>query len=125
MIELRDNRDLAFKVGAAALEDRVPLTEAELAKIFADYAVKVLCDQGKPFGMVVTKGPEIHLAIVPSYRRRWASRRLLNQLLQEPLTHGFAITSVMTDNVKGQNFVERLGFKRTHTDTVIHYRMVK
>lgn len=126
MIEILDDRDLALKTGVLALRDRILVTQEQLEKVFSDYSVKVLSDEGVPLGMLTIKGPEIHIAIIPSYRKRWASKRLLDEMLSEPLQNGYAVTSVMKDNKIGRDFVTRIGFKRTHeTATVIHYRMEK
>lgn len=75
--------------------------------------------------MLLTKGPEIHVAVLPNYRGRWLSSRLIKSVLGLIFSeYGFAVTSVMANNVKGLDFVERIGFKRQSSHNgVIHYRI--
>lgn len=71
-----------------------------LAKEWSPVAV---CDDNKVIGVLISKDNVIHLAIIPEYRGRWASRRIIRDMLKYGKT-----TVAGPDN----SFVERLGFRR-------------
>jgi GNAT superfamily N-acetyltransferase len=62
-----------------------------------------VCDGERVIGSLISKDNVIHLAIIPSYRGKWASRRIIQQMLRYGTT-----TTVAEDNA----FVERIGFRR-------------
>jgi GNAT superfamily N-acetyltransferase len=62
-----------------------------------------VCDDDKVIGILTAKDDVIHLAIVPEYRGRWASRRVIREMLKYGKT-----TTVGQDN----SFIERVGFRR-------------
>lgn len=122
MIRITNDRQSAIAVGSEALLDRFI---GNLEQVISDWNVQLFRDGDKPVGMLMTKGPEIHVAIVKNHRKRWLSRRLIREVLGGIIElHGHATTKVMLDNNEGINFVERLGFKRERQDDLmIYYRM--
>ena len=120
MIRLVNDRALGIEVGRAALIHRIDMAESA----FDSFDVKTFVDGDTPVGMLMTKHVELHVAILPRYRRRWLSRRLIDEVLGGIIKqYGYAMTKVMADNQVGQAFVERLGFiKQAETNGVIFYR---
>ena len=120
MIELRDDREAALDAAYLALRDRVGVSRNDFAKAFDGFDVKVGVCGGEAIGAVFTKGPEIHVAVVPRYQKQWASRRLIWECLGGIVKRfGYATTRVMNDNPKGMEFVKRLGFVPTDRDEVM------
>lgn len=121
MIELRDDRDAALDAAYLALRDRAKgMSRDEFAMAFDGFDVRVGVEGGEAVGAVFTKGPEIHVAVVPRYQRRWARRGLIGNCLGDILRRfGYATTRVMNDNPKGMEFVKRLGFVPTDRDEVM------
>ena len=124
MISVTDDKNEALKAGCLALRDRAPhIAESS----FDSFEVEALKDGPITIGMILKKGPELHVAIIPMYRGRWLSKRLIRQVIGGIIRkYGYVVTSVMNDNVTGQDFVERLGFKRQfYSNGIIFYRMVR
>lgn len=113
MITIVANRERALQVGAKAMAERFPnLTYEDWDRAWKDYDLRAFCDGDVGIGVLLTNGPEIHLAIVPEYRNRWISRRIIHAMFDRPLAeYGFLETQVMAGNDKGDDFVQRLGFK--------------
>lgn len=115
------DRKLALAIAAEALQDRLAEFRDEWFDAFA-LTVLYQCDQ--PIGTVFTHGPELHVAILPKYRRRWLSRRLLRAVINPLIiTYGTCETKVMQHNQLGKQFVARLGFEQISSDdTVARYQ---
>lgn len=113
MIEVKPLREEAIEAGFRALADRFPPTYSrdDFRKALASWEVQAFCDGDKPVGMLMTRGNELHVAVIPEVRGKWLSRRLIREVLS-PLIEksGEAVTSVMPDNEAGRDFVSRLGF---------------
>lgn len=77
--------------------------------------------------VLLHSGPEVHVAAIPSVRKRWFSRRLVREWLKPILDqYGHLTTSVSPSNPIGQKFVEGIGFERTgETESAISYRLVR
>lgn len=122
MIEITNDRNLALKAGWKALAERAPHIEGNQ---FDGFDIKAFKDGDLVIGMLMTKGPELHVAVIPEYRRRWLSRRLIRKVLVEIIDkYGKVITSVMENNTVGRDFVERLGFERHYfSNGIIYYRI--
>jgi hypothetical protein len=72
-------------------------------RIVEEWNPVAVCDDNKVIGVLISKSNTIHLAIIPEYRGRWASRRIIREMLKYGTT---------TDDGDHRDFVERLGFKR-------------
>ena len=123
MIHITNERIEALKAGWEALSDRAPDIEGNN---FDGFDIQAFKKDNEVIGMLMTRGPELHVAILPEYRRRWLSAGLIRKVLGNIIDkYGYASTSVMKDNVIGQDFVERLGFERqSYNNGIIYYRMV-
>lgn len=122
MIDVSNDRIGALKAGWEALSERAPDIEGNN---FDGFNIQAFKDGDKVIGMLMTRGPELHVAILPEYRRRWLSKGLIKKVMGSLVDkYGYVSTSVMKDNVIGQDFVERLGFQRqSYNNGIIYYRM--
>lgn len=123
MIHITNERIEALKAGWEALSDRAPDIEGNN---FDGFDIQAFKKDNEVIGMLMTRGPELHVAILPEHRRRWLSAGLIRKVLGNIIDkYGYVSTSVMKDNVIGQDFVERLGFERqSYNNGIIYYRMV-
>jgi len=83
-------------------------------------------DGERTAGAFFFAGPEVHVAIVPAYHRRWATRGLIERCLAPVLErYGYLSTTAQNDAPANIRFVLRLGFKSVHNDGVnTHFVMV-
>ena len=110
-ITVQEKRDAAIEVGFRALAGRLELDLDTFRERLEGWDVKAFCDGEKPVGMLMVKGPELHVAVLPEVRGKWLSRRLIREVFSPLLKkYGEAKTKVMPDNSNGSDFVRRLGF---------------
>lgn len=113
MITVKPLREEALKAGYRAMLERIPALDfATFCAKLADWDVMAFCRGEQAVGMLMTRGNELHVAVLPEVRGKWLSRRLIREVIG-PLVrkHGEAKTSVVPGNSNGADFVSRLGFK--------------
>ena len=107
MTELVDNRELALRVGYEATDWTVPVALEDYLAAVADWDVKAIVRDDKCIGAAYFNGDELHVSILPEWRRRWARKGLLSKL--------FASRRVMTRVTPGHEYMhgilQRLGFQ--------------
>jgi hypothetical protein len=96
------------------------------AFIFDDWEVIPGYIGGEHAATVILKGTEIHFGITPAFRKRAAlfrreSNRFFGPLLERM---GFLTTRVVLTAKEQKQFVERVGFKPTWSDTTFQYYML-
>lgn len=106
-------REEAIRVGFESTKDRLDIGFDEWKKALESWNVEAFCDGEKVIGMLMTKGPEMHVAVLPEVRGKWLSRRLINEVFAPIIDkYGCAVTKVAECNPKGEDFVGRLGFEK-------------
>lgn len=113
MIHLDEHRrDEAIEAGWEAYRERVPGLEREYrAMCQAWQVIAVVAD--RVIGALFAKDGVIHLGIVPEWRSRWASRRLIREML------GYGrSTTLLPCETECKAFVRRIGFLETDTGYV-------
>lgn len=83
-------------------------------EMFKDWRIVGINQGQKCAGVVFMKDGFVHICVSPEYRRRWASKRLIKQIIHLASIDGVARTSVFKTDDYRQRFAERLGFVRTH-----------
>ena len=117
MIELVDDPE-AVKFGIRALRDNSPVSYKDIS----GFDVMALKDI-ETVGAVFYKGPEVHVAILPKYRRKWMSKRIIREILRIPFEkYGYAVTMGLE---KDRDFLERIGFKEQHKINDVTYYRIK
>lgn len=87
---------------------------------FTDYV-----ENGEVIATLIRRGAEVHLSVAPEWRGRALSRkRVLRVLTPLFIHHSFLTTRIAHDKKDPQQFVERLGFKRTWEDPMFVYYML-
>ncbi|MFC0302782.1 hypothetical protein ACFSTI_25170 [Rhizorhabdus histidinilytica] len=82
--KLGDNRDAALKVGFEAIDWPYPITFEQYLEAFKDWVVRAIERDGVPIGTAFTHDGELHIAILPQWRRRWVTRNILCELFDMP-----------------------------------------
>lgn len=93
-----------------------------LQKTFLGWRVVYLIDKGQRTGGALLNGNEIHFTVAPKWRRRAIrrdnARTFLAPLLEE---HTFLTTRVLVGAAGPADFVRRMGFTKTWSDSVYDY----
>lgn len=79
---------------------------------------------GEHAATALIKGSEIHFGLVPAFRNRVTrgrTREFLKPLLER---NGFLTTRVLLASPDKQQFVERVGFKRTWEDDTFQFYLL-
>ena len=112
-------REEAIRAGYEAMKDRLQIPFEAWEKALTTWEVQAFCDGEKVIGMLMTKGSELHVAILPEARGKWLSRRLIRETFRPLLErYGAAHTAVAKGNLKGDDFVSRLGFEKRESGYV-------
>lgn len=100
-------REEAIEAGWLAYRDRVPGFEREYRAMCQVWdVIAVVAD--RVIGALFAKGGVIHLGIIPEWRSRWASRRLIREML------GYGkSTTILPCESECREFVRRIGFVET------------
>jgi hypothetical protein len=93
----------AIHAGFMACQEELEPYKESYFKTIDSWNPVAVCDDDKVIGALIHKDNIIHLAIVKEYRCKWASKRII----QEMLKYG-----KMTNAGSSDDFVERIGFKR-------------
>jgi hypothetical protein len=107
----------------ASVQSRIQCDYAVFERAFTDFELVPIWYRGKTVGAVMRRGPEVHIAIEPTYQGRIWLRPVLQHELQETIKRfGRAVTSVSNDHVIGHRLARLLGFRVTSKDhTMTHY----
>lgn len=115
MTHLAPNRDLAMSVGYRATDWSGPLDFSDYLNALNDWTVEAIMRGDECIGAVYRKGEEIHVSIVPEWRRKWVTKGLLKQL--------FAGQRVTTRVTPGHEYMygilERIGFRKTDDGALV------
>lgn len=117
-ITIQDRREDALIAGFVGLAGRIDVGFKEFRKRLEDWNVKAFCDGDRAIGMLMTKGDELHVSVLPEARGKWLSRRLIRETFAP--FEGKAKTKVAPDNKVGRDFVQRIrdGFASLEFDPV-------
>jgi GNAT superfamily N-acetyltransferase len=75
--------------------------------------------------VILVKGSEIHLVVLPEYRRKLLLRERIRRVLGKLLYRtGFLTTRLPKGNGRDRLFIDRLGFKPTWSDDRFSYFML-
>lgn len=111
MITVKPLRDEALRAGFVAMAARLPADYSfeTFREKLLDWKVDAFHDGNRAVGMLMTKGAELHVAVVPEVRGKWLSRRIIREVFAPILAvHGQAKTKVAEGNVVGLDFVRRI-----------------
>jgi len=108
-----NNRDLGLLIGYAATDWAQPIKYEDYAGIAASWQVSVLVRDNEPIGAVFKRAGETHVSVLPQWRRRWATKGLVKEILSD-----MRYTRVADGHDFMYGVLERLGFVRQPDGTV-------
>lgn len=111
--QIVDDRDLGLLIGYAATDWAQPIRYEDYADIAASWQVSVLVRDSQPIGAVFKRDGETHVSVLPQWRRRWATKGLVKEILSD-----MRYTRVADGHDFMYGVLERLGFVRQPDGTV-------
>ena len=106
MTGLVDDRATALRVGYEATDWSAPIAFEDYARAVDGWDIKAIMRDDKCIGAAYFNDGELHVSILPEWRRRWATKGLLKAL--------FGTARVTTRVTPGHEYMhgilERLGF---------------
>lgn len=115
MREIKDNRQEAMNVGYFATDWSIDIDFETYKQFLEDWDVKGIYREDRCIGAIFRKGTEIHISILPDFRKKWLTKGLLKQLLSEK--------EMMTQITPGhehyvESMLKRVGFVRNGNEFV-------
>ena len=106
MIYLDENRPKdAIKACWKAYSEHVTEYEKEYHSAVSDWKPIAVCNEDEVIGALLAKDGVIHIGIIPEWRGKWASKRVIREMLK----YGTK-TTLMQD--ESPAFIERIGFRK-------------
>ena len=95
-----------------AIKDRLPedYTYSKFCEGFKDWKFEYLYQDSKCIGAAMSKDGYIHVAIDEAYRKVWAKKNQIKQLILNAMQEGKAYTTIFKHDEFRANFAKRLGF---------------
>jgi len=100
-----DNRELALKIGFTATDWHEPIDYETYKEITTDWDVKVIIKGNTAIGALYSKNGEIHVSILPEWRKRWLTKGLLKKILAD-----MQFTRVTPGHEYMYSILNRLGY---------------
>jgi hypothetical protein len=102
---LTNARDDALLVGFAATDWTEHVGLAEYMAQLKEWNVRAIVRDGEIIGAVYSKDGEVHASVLPKWRKRWATKGLLNEIFS-----GQNMTRVTPGHEYMHCILKRLGF---------------
>jgi hypothetical protein len=80
---LTDDREAGLKVGYAATDWSSPVNYEAYEAALEDWTVKTIVRDGEPIGAVYFKDGEVHVSILPEWRKKWATKGMVAQIFAD------------------------------------------
>ncbi len=107
MLHLDPNRRAeAIEAGWQAYRGRVDIPESHYRKVCDEWDVVAVADEDEVIGALFVKAGVIHLGVKPEWKGRWASRRIIREML----SYGRK-TTVEPWESECLEFIGRIGFR--------------
>lgn len=104
---LVDDRDMALKIGFQATDWSQPISFEDYASFLQNWDVKAIVRNDTCIGAAYFRDGEVHVSVLPEWRRRWATKGILKDLFADKNAH----TRIMPGHEYMYGIFDRLGFK--------------
>ena len=104
--ELLDDRESGLKVGYEATDWTTPVSYEAYCEAMKDWEVKSVVRDGEIIGAAYFKDDEVHASILPQWRRRWATKGIIQELFAS-----HRMTKVTPGHEYMYGILTRLGFE--------------
>lgn len=108
-------------------KDRTNASKEQFYSFFHSWEKEPVYVDGECVGVILMNDEEIHACILPKGFKRWITPAIYKGIFKSRLNKfGRLTTSVTRDNLIGDNFVKRLGFRVISIDSdVVKYEVLK
>lgn len=111
---LGNNRELALLIGYVSIEWPHFVPYKQYKSNFDGWTVRTIDRDGESIGAVYTKDGELHIAVLPPFQKRWATRSVLKEMFDMPKV----IVKPLTSDNPVYGYLIRLGFKDIGDNTL-------
>lgn len=80
--ELTDDRDAALRVGYSATDWSAPVPFSVYRNALQSWDIKAIERDGEVIGAVFFRDGEVHASVLPEWRGRWLTRKLLRVMFE-------------------------------------------
>jgi GNAT superfamily N-acetyltransferase len=106
---LVDDRYTGLRIGYLATDWSSPVSFEDYQDAMQKWAIEVIEKDGQPIGAVYRSGDELHVSVLPDWRRKWVTKSILRQLFnRDRIT-----TRVAAGHDYMYGILKRLGFEHT------------
>ena len=116
--KLIDDRETALEVGFKATDWSSSVAFDRYKNVLAEWTVKAIVRDEICIGAAYFKDGEVHVSILPEWRKKWVTRGLLHQLFADER----AFTRIMPGHEYMYGIFHRLGFVVREDGTVARER---
>lgn len=109
-----NNRELALPVGYKATDFTFPLSYTRYLEIAHEWDVKAIIRDEIVIGAIFSKDGEVHVSILPKWRRKWLTKGLLKEIIASP----DFFTQVDDGHEYMYDILARLGMRKRPDGTV-------
>jgi hypothetical protein len=109
MIALVDDRETGLQVGYSATDWGKSVSFDVYQNAMADWKIETIMRDNQPIGAVYRKNDELHVSVLPEWRRKWVTKGILRELFNRPKI----VTRVSDGHDYMYGILSRLGFKQT------------
>jgi hypothetical protein len=113
--QLVDDREAALRVGYEATDWSVPVLFEDYRNSVKDWIIKAIKRDDQIIGAVYLKDDELHVSVLPEWRRMWITKGLLRQLFSGPRV----TTKVTPGHDYMYDILKRLGFKESDSGMLV------
>lgn len=101
-------REIVYQI----IKDRLPagFSRADFFQHFQKYTFVPVVVDGEIVGAYANYGAELHAAVLPKVQGKWCSKRFIRWVNELQSKYGTLTTKVERENVRGHEFVKRVGF---------------
>jgi hypothetical protein len=113
--QLVDDRESALRVGYEATDWSAPVLFEDYRNSVKDWIIKAIKRDDEFIGAVYRKDDELHVSVLPQWRRVWVTKGLLRQLFD-----GSRVTTKVTPGHDYMyDILKRLGFKESDSGMLV------
>jgi len=107
--QLVEDRETALRVGYKATDWSSPIAFENYCELVKDWTVTALKRGDDVIGAAYKKGDELHISVLPEWRKKWFSKSLWRDFFQS----GRVTTKVTPGHDYMYSILKRLGFKES------------
>ena len=113
--QIIDDRESGLRIGYEATDWSAPISFETYCAAVKDWVVKAIKRDDLIIGAVYYKDDELHVSILPEWRRLWVTKGILRQLFSGPRV----TTKVTPGHEHMYGILKRLGFKESNSGLLV------